>query len=138
MAAVKRRVLVSVHDVAQPENERARGPVTSAALFALAWETLVDMLGSATAATLMRQAAARAALQFGELKEFSVARDRLEYRCALPDAWRTNAPADALRQLFAELRAILLDLTGAVVVERLCAVPELAASGLFASEEVGT
>ncbi|MDB5219641.1 MAG: hypothetical protein JWO86_7568 [Myxococcaceae bacterium] len=129
---------MSADDDSDQQGERARAPTTSAALFTMAWESLVDMLGSATAATLMRQAASRAALRCPELEDFSVARERLEYRCALPRSWSEPAPAQGLRELFIELRAILLALTGPVVVERLRTIPELAESGLFGNQESAT
>jgi hypothetical protein len=111
--------------------------VTPASLFAVVWETLVDILGSASAATLIRRAVSRAASRAPELKEVKVLREGLEYRCVVPATWNDTSSIDTLRELCVELQAILFDLTGVVVLSRLRTVPAIAESGLFAHEREG-
>ena len=103
-----------------------------ATLFEIAWHALVDILGSATAATLVRRAATRAAGRAPSLKNFTVARERLEYRCVLPP-WKDSDSAD-LRVLCEELAVLLRELTGPIVIARLHAQPELRAARLFEME----
>jgi hypothetical protein len=100
----------------------------------LAWESLVDILGSATAATLVRRAAARAAARAPSLKELTVAREHLEYRCVVPGSWRSDESGAELHVLCEELGALLRELTGSVVINRLRGVPELKTAGLFQTE----
>jgi hypothetical protein len=117
-----------------PDPSATAVPPSAAALFGLAWESLVDVLGSGTAATLMRRAAARAVVRCDELKDFSVVREKLEYRCVLPVKWSDDRDCAALRELFLELGRLLVELTGPVVVDRLRTLPALEQSRLFAME----
>jgi hypothetical protein len=120
----------------ESHNERAAPPPTATALFALVWESLVDMLGSASAATLVRRAAKCAAPRCPELLELTVVREQLEYRCILPAQWNDVEATEGLRQFFIELCVLLVDLTGPVVVDRLRTTPALEQSGFFAMESV--
>jgi hypothetical protein len=118
--------------------------LSAAALFSLLWEGLADVLGTAATAVLVRRAARRAAHRRPELAELAISRDNLEYRFTLPRAWteRANAAtataADALvlRELVGELRPLLVELTGPVVVRRLAKIPELRKRGIIPSDEV--
>ena len=85
------------------------------------------MLGTAAAATLLRRAALRAAPRCPELSTLSIIRVDLEYRYTVPASWSepTADPPRALCELTAELYALLVDLTGSVVVNRLAQIPEL-------------
>jgi len=103
-------------------------------LFAVLWEALADILGTAATATLLRRAAQRAAPRWPELAALSITRESLDYRYSVPSAWREPAldPPQALCELARELSALLVDLTGAVVVNRLAQVPELRDRGIVA------
>lgn len=103
-----------------------------AELFELLWRTVADVLGTAATATLIRRAARRAARRFPELSELSTTRDGREYRYTLPAGWATGGDAAdaALRELVRELCALLVELTGPVVVQRLATEPALRALGI--------
>src|SRR5579864_4385133 len=84
----------------------AGASTSPAALFTLLWDALVDLLGTASTAALLRRAAHRANRAHPELGEVEVqvVREGLEYRYTLPGAWQVPGPAAdrALRRLVAE------------------------------------
>ena len=96
---------------------------TSAAeVFDLLWESLADMLGTAATATLLRRAIKRAASQTSWSKPVIVVRNGLDYEYRLPETWKQPGNEEALgalRVVAAELRVLLVGLTGPVVVRRL-------------------
>lgn len=101
---------------------------TVAHVLAVLWANLVDMLGTAAAASLLRRAIKRAVLRCPELAALEVVRDGWEYRCVHPDSWHDLRPADVPAfgyMLHADLYPILRELTGRIVVRRLTSVPEL-------------
>ena len=106
-------------------------------LFGVLWEALADILGTAAAATLLRRAAKRAAPRWPELAALSITREGLEYRYTVPSAWKDPAlePPQALCELARELWALLVDLTGSVVVNRLAQIPELRDRGIVPQRE---
>ncbi len=107
------------------------GPnLPAAALFAIVWDALADVLGTAAVAAIVRRAAGRAAAESPELAELGVSRERLEYRYTLPKSWSADGGPVALRVLARELGRLLVELTGTVVVRRLEQIPELRAHGL--------
>lgn len=114
-----------------------RAEPSSAALFALLWEGLADLLGSAAAATLLRRSARRAAPFDPELAELTIVRENLQYRYTLPSAWsnESGAAPHALRRLAAELRPLLVELTGSLVIRHLAQIPELRAHGIIPGQE---
>jgi hypothetical protein len=103
------------------------------ALFALVWDTLADVLGTAAVAAIVRRAARRVAAQSPELGDLVISRQNLEYRYTLPAAWgqRAERTPPELRVLVAEIGRLLVELTGPVVIRRLEQVPELRARGLI-------
>ena len=109
-----------------------RAEPSGAELFALLWQALADMLGTAAAATLLRRAAQRAATTFPELAALNIARLTLEYQYKVPAGWNQSAaePPEALFLLISELWTLLTELTGTVVVHRLEQIPELRERGL--------
>jgi hypothetical protein len=119
-----------------PASESADGgngtEPSAAALFAIVWDALAEMMGTAAVATIVRRAAGRAAAEHPELVELSVVRGDLEYHYTLPHAWSQKAerPPVALRALVVEVGRLLLELTGTVVIRRLEQIPELRAAGL--------
>jgi hypothetical protein len=118
--------------------------LSAAALFALLWEGLADVLGTAATAVLVRRAARRAAARNPELAELAISREKLDYRFTLPRAWTERAEAAAvaaaadeaaLRELVGELRPLLVELTGPVVVRRLAQIPALRERGIVPADE---
>jgi hypothetical protein len=115
-------------------------PVTSSptALFTLLWEALVDLLGSAATAALLRRAARRAMARAPELGELVIVREDLDYRYTLPHAWGDAATGETqhgLRHLMAELVPLLVELTGHVVLGHLAQIPELRECGFVPTRE---
>jgi len=115
------------------------GDLNPAALFALVWEALADVLGTAATAAIIRRAAGRAAAMTPELVDVVIRRENLEYRYTLPHDWSQPANAAlpgerapvALQKLIAEIGNVLVELTGTVFVGRLEQIPELRARGLL-------
>jgi hypothetical protein len=105
-------------------------------LFELIWAALVDLLGSAATATLIRRSLKRASARAPELDGLSISRERFEYRYVLPVGWKDGATGalEGLRELARELRPLLIELTGPVVLHRLSGIPDLGRCGVFASE----
>jgi hypothetical protein len=108
------------------------GDLAAAALFAIVWEALAEMLGTAAVAAIVRRAAGRAATESPELVEVVIFREDHEYRYTLPRTWSQGAERGllALRVLVAEIGHLLLELTGIVVIRRMEQIPELRARGL--------
>jgi hypothetical protein len=112
---------------------------SAAALFAIVWDSLAELLGTAAVAAIVRRAAKRAAVERPELVDLVILREELEYRYKLPHAWSQKAERApiALHALVAEIGRLLTELTGTVVIHRLEQIPELRASGLvWRAEEV--
>lgn len=117
--------------------ERTEGDAARslADLFAVLWNSLADVLGTAATATLMRRAAQRAAPRCPELGELVIKRTSLDYDYETPAPWKERG-GDSLRELVRELRPLLVDLTGPVVINHLERIPELQENGLtFGPEE---
>jgi hypothetical protein len=131
-----------------PGDKRTRGNghgaaagarLTAADLFKLLWEGLADVLGTAATAVIVRRAARRAASGNPELVDLVIVRETLDYRFTLPQAWTEPAADDrALRDLVRELRPLLIELTGPVVVRRLAQIPALRERGIVPAGEEQT
>jgi hypothetical protein len=107
--------------------------LTASALFDLLWGTLADVLGTAATAVLLRRAAKRATSRDPALHGLLIQREAIGYTYTVPSAWQEHGkrpPEAALGELVRELRPLLLELTGSVVVQRLERVPALRALGL--------
>lgn len=106
--------------------------LSAAGIFSVLWRALADILGTAAAATLLRRASLRALPRWPELAALSIRRESLEYYYTLPTAWNDPAsdPPQALSELARELFALLVELTGSVVVNRLAQIPELRDRGI--------
>lgn len=100
---------------------------SAAQLFDLVWETMVDVLGSAATATLMRRSAKRAAIRRRDLDDLIVSRSGFNYSYQVPEAWREcrPEPVASVRELARELSPLLIELTGPVIIRRLSAIPDL-------------
>jgi len=105
--------------------------LAATALFAIVWEALAEVLGTAAVAAIVRRATERAAMESPELVELVIFREDLEYRYTLPHAWSHKGERGplGLRVLVAEIGRLLLELTGTVVIRRLEQIPELRARG---------
>jgi hypothetical protein len=116
--------------------------VTSAAEpFDLLWESLADVLGTAASATLLRRAIKRAALRIPSSELVTVTRDGLDYTYRFPETWTQPGNEEALRTLrivAAELRVLLVELTGPVVVRRLARLAPFRDLGIDFSDEAPT
>lgn len=102
---------------------------TNAVLFGTLWDALTELMGSAACATLLRRAAKRASAKAPDLARLTIARDRFEYRYAVPASWQSDDSTHAFCELVRELRPLLIELTGQVVVRRLRAIPALEVCG---------
>jgi hypothetical protein len=104
-----------------------------AALFKLIWDPVAEVLGTTAAATLFSRAARRATPRSPELGDITVLRTADGYTYELPRALigKVEHTPVALRELFAELRPLLVQLTGQVVVRRLEQIPGLQERGIF-------
>jgi len=111
----------------RPSGTGACARLCAALLFNMLWEALADLLGTAATATLLRRAARRALPRCPQLGELTIERENLEYRYRLPGAWEDpdKILPPALRELVGELRPLLVELTGPVVLRHLEGVPEL-------------
>jgi hypothetical protein len=112
-------------------------PASPAHTFALLWDALHDVMGSAATAALLRRAAKHAVSKAPELGAFEVQRVRFEYRYVVPPSWTSGeaeGPRASLQALVHELKPLLVELTGSVVLRRLHAIPELQSSGHFSTE----
>jgi hypothetical protein len=103
---------------------------SAAHTFSVLWGALHDVMGSAATATLLRRAAKHASTRAPELDGFEVHRVRFEYRYVVPPSWSY----EALGALMSELRPLLVELTGPVVLRRLHGIPELQVSGHFSPD----
>ena len=112
---------------------------TSAAeLFDLLWESLADVLGTAATATLVRRALTQVAPRTFGGEPIIVTRNGLNYEYRLPEAWKQTGNEDAvgvLRIVAAELRVLLVELTGPVVVRRLARLAPFRAHGIDFNDE---
>jgi len=111
---------------------------SAAELFDLLWESLADVLGTAATATLLRRAIKRAASHTSWSDPVIVARKSLDYEYRLPETWRqpdNEEALGALRVVAAELRVLLVELTGPVVVRRLERLAPFRKLGIDFSDE---
>lgn len=105
---------------------------TPAHRFAVLWAALAEIAGPAATATLIGRAARAAAPRAPELAALEIARAGFEYRYVLPHSWQEpDAPFDPLRELVLDLRPLLVEVAGPVLLNRLRAVGERG-TGTFA------
>lgn len=119
------------------EGRTAGAEPSVAELFAVLWSALADLLGTAATATLLRRAAGRASVETPELAKLVIERKDLSYSYTVPAGWNEacRGTPQALRRLLDELRPLLIDMTGQLVVRHLEKVSALAERGLLGSEE---
>ena len=111
---------------------------TAAELFRRLWGEVVDLVGTAATAALLRRALKHASATQPELAEVVLRREGLEYAWSLPAAWHDPERRDAvegLRRLVRDdLQPLFRELTGLVIARRLAQVPELVEAGLAGEE----
>jgi hypothetical protein len=107
--------------------------VRGAALFKSIWDTVADVLGTTATAALLRRAAKRAAPRSPELRELTMLRTESGYTYSLPRALvgKLDHTPVALRELIGELRPLLAELTGQLVVRRIDQIPGLQERGIL-------
>jgi hypothetical protein len=115
----------------------AGAELSVAALFTILWDALADLLGTAATATLLKRAAYRAVARSPELAGLVIRRDGLIYRYSCPPAWNDKSEGTplALRELVGELRPLLVEMTGQIVIRHLEQILELRERDLFALQE---
>jgi hypothetical protein len=114
------------------------GSLAAAEVFDAVWGCLIEVLGTAATATLIRRAAKRVSAIAPDLPSVTVNRDTVTYGYEVPAVWRRPDDARALhslRVLFTELGFLLRELTGDVVVRRLERLAPLREAGLTFNEE---
>jgi hypothetical protein len=114
------------------------GPLAAAELFTLVWKGLVEVLGTAATATLIRRAATRVAATTPDLPSVVVHRHTVTYEFEVPAIWRRPDDARALHSLqtlLEELGLLLRELTGLVVIRRLEHIAPLQDAGLSFGKE---
>jgi hypothetical protein len=114
------------------------GAESAAELFDLLWGTLADVLGTAATATLLRRAIKQSAARTAWSEPAVVARDGLDFTYRLPEAWKqpgNDEAVDVFRIIAAELKRLLIELTGPVVVARLGHLAPLRKWGIDFSDE---
>ena len=119
-------------------NHRDQDATSAAELFDLLWESLADILGTAATATLLRRAIKAAASKTSWSESVTMVRTGLDYEYRLPETWKqpgNEEAVSALRVVVAELRVLLVELTGVVVVARLGRLAAFRKSGINFSDE---
>jgi hypothetical protein len=110
-----------------------------AQLFDLLWETLADILGTAATATLLRRAIKRAASHTSWSELVMVTKNGPDYEYRLPETWKEPSNEEAvgaLRVVAVELRVLVVELTGPVVIARLASLAPFRERGIDFSDEV--
>jgi hypothetical protein len=116
----------------------AVGSLPAADVFDAVWTALIEVLGTATTATLIRRAAKRAAATAPDLPSVVVNRNTVTYEVEIPAIWRRPGDARArhsLRALLMELGFLLRELTGLVVIRRLERLTLIQEAGFSFDEE---
>ena len=84
---LRERMSMAVLDESPGAREGGDGDLDTAALFAIVWDAIAEVLGTAATAAIVRRAAGRAATDSPELVDVVIRREKLEYRYTLPHAW---------------------------------------------------
>ena len=115
-----------------------RRSAAAAELFQRLWDEVVDLVGTAATAALVRRALKRASAKEPELAALVLQREGLEYAWVLPAAWHDPERRDAvdhLRRLVRDdLHPLFRELTGPVIARRLAMAPDLVEAGLAGEE----
>jgi hypothetical protein len=127
-------------DDGRSDNSGSSGGIAVSAVFDLLWNGLADLLGTAATAALLKRAAKRAASRSPELTGLLIQRRGLVYGYTCPPAWSAASAGslEALRELAGELRPLLVEMTGQLVIQHLARIDGLRERGLFAPQEEST
>lgn len=125
--------------MSSPSREPApHGSVAAAELFQRLWDAVVELIGTAATAALLRRAVKRASAKRPELAAPLLRREGLEYAFVLPTSWQDPERRDAVEQLRRlvreDLHPLFRELAGPVIARRLAQAPELVAAGLAGEE----
>lgn len=95
------------------------------------------MIGTTATAMLLRRAARAAASSEVEIG-VTIVREGFEHRYTVPDAWHEHGGATraAVERIFRELRPLLVELTGPVLIRRLAMSPIPDIARAFAPKEL--
>jgi len=108
------------------DDDDVAATLSGVVLFGILWEELVDLLGTAATAALLRRALRRALPHNAELAGLVISRVEEQYGYRVPPAFGLDqGPPPALRALVEELRPLLVEATGQVALRHLDEVPEL-------------
>jgi hypothetical protein len=122
----RERSWILLLDVGEPLPGLTR--LSNAEFFKMLWCELVELLGTAATAAIIRRAVHRALPRNQELGELTIARVDGEYRYSLPRSFDgVDGPTLPLCDLLDELRPLLQELTGKLVLRRFKRVPQLRA-----------
>jgi hypothetical protein len=106
-------------------------------VFAVVWRELAEVIGTTATAMLFRRAAktATAGAADGGL---TIVRAGFEHRYSVPDEWNQagGSSGAAVEKIFRELRPLLIELTGPVLIRRLATNPIADIARVFAMEEM--
>jgi len=82
---------------------------------------MADILGTGATATVLRRAVQKTAERRPDLKDLAIRKEALEYAFTVPDSWNEpqTTAMDALGDVVRELRPVLAELTGRVVLRQL-------------------
>lgn len=124
-------IVHSDHLVSEPPRH------SSAELFDVVWRELSAVIGTTATAMLLRRAARNAtngAMETG----VTIVREGFEHRYTVPDAWNEHGGATgaAVERIFRELRPLLVELTGPVLIRRLARSPIPDIARAFAPQEL--
>lgn len=113
-------------DCPEAEEEAAKRR-NAAACFAMVWDTVADIVGTAATAALVRRAVKRASARCPALGELTVSRRSFTPDYSLPRSWQENPAGeesmDQFLVLLRELVLLLRELTGTIVLRRLAQLP---------------
>jgi hypothetical protein len=115
----------------------AAAELSVSGLFTILWDALADLLGTAATATLLKRAARRAQARSPELAELAIQRQGLTYSYTCPPGWSgmSGGTPPVLRELIGELRPLLIEMTGQLVIQSLERILELRELVLLAPQE---
>jgi redox-sensitive bicupin YhaK (pirin superfamily) len=100
--------------------------LSGTALFKVLWDQIGEVLGTAATAAIVGRAARRALPRSPDLGELAISRVDREYRYAVPRSFdQAEGLPVPLRDLLGELKPLLAELTGPVVLRGLERIPEL-------------
>jgi hypothetical protein len=125
-----------VFSVAAMNDSTGEALCTPERLFAIVWDTIADVIGTAATATLVRRSAKRMIERNQHLECVAVNRDGIDFQYTVPERWRSSRGEglSALRALALELSPLLVQLTGPVLIRRLVASSELARCHILFNE----